>query len=267
MIRLIRLRCCQLSRRCSQPLVAQLYICTGSTPALTSNAVCFKNVFADMSGAQLDHYNFKIETTRPRGWRAFQEFLVREFKAKPVPRYRRNATNVVVIQRKENRFLLNANEIAEAAERVFSAQGPATVQVVFFETVSICCATAAYGDNRRTYWCPGYWAVQCQLYVEGSTVIRIKPYMLDHLVPGTGKNLEVIWDARHTVFSLDSNNTSTTRAHVSLKELQSAIDHADELPWLTKFHIAYKQDTNVTIDDFLSIAGRGSEGSKCFISQ
>ena len=242
------------------PVVEKVFAAFGSAAVYSAPALlqrshqtpfCFQNVFAGMSGAQLDHYNFKIETTRPRGWRAFQEFLVREFKAKPVPRYRRNATNVVVIQRKENRFLLNANEIAEAAERVFSAQGPATVQVVFFETMSFAAQLQLMATTDVLIGVEGTGLFNANYMSEGSTVIRIKPYMLDHLVPGTGKNLEVIWDAlgiRYLAWT--SNNTSTTRAHVSLKELQDAIDHADELPWLTKFHIAYKQDTNVTIDDF-----------------
>jgi len=96
-------------------------------------------------------------------------------------------------------------------------------------------------------------------------VIRIKPYMLDHLVPGTGINHEVIWDAlgiRYLAWT--GNSTSTTRAHVSLKELQDAIDHPDELPWLTKFNIAYKQDTKVTMDEFHPLL---EEVAKVVVSQ
>ena len=247
----------------SPPVVEKVFAAFGtaavySAPALLQRShqmpVCFENVFAGLSGAQLDHYNFDIETTRPGGWRAFKDYLAKEFQAKPVPRNRRNATNVVVVQRKENRLLVNANEVAEAAERVFSAQGPATVQIVFFETMSFAAQLQLMATTDVLIAVEGTGLFNGNYMSEGSTVIRIKPYMLDHLVLGTGKNHEVIWDAlgiRYLAWS--SNNISTTRPPVSLKELQDAVDHPDELSWLTKFNIAYKQDTSVTIDDFLPL--------------
>uniref|UniRef100_A0A7S0Z7V3 Glycosyltransferase 61 catalytic domain-containing protein n=1 Tax=Ostreococcus mediterraneus TaxID=1486918 RepID=A0A7S0Z7V3_9CHLO len=226
-----------------------------SAPALLQRShqtpFCFQNVFAGMSGAQLDHYNLKIETTRPGGWRAFKEFLASGFKAKPVPRYRRNATNVVVIQRKRNRLLVNANEIAEAAERVFSAQGRVTVQIVFWEAMSFDVQLQLMATTDVIIGVDGTGLFNGNFMPEGSTVIRIKPYMLDRLIPGRSRNFEVIWQTlgiRYLAWS--SNNTSTTRARVSLKKLQDAIDHADQLPFVTKFNIALKQDTNVTMDDF-----------------
>lgn len=243
-----------------QPILKRVFAAFGtaavySAPALLQRShhtpFCFQHVFAGMSGAQLDHYNFEIETTRPGGWRAFKNFLASELNAKPVPRYRRNATNVVVIQRKENRFLMNANDVAEAAERVFSAQGPATVQIVFFETMTFAAQLELMAITDVLIGIEGTGLFNGNFMSEGSTVIRIKPYMLDHLVLGTGKNLEVIWQAlgiRYLAWS--SNDISTTRAQVSLKELQDAVDHPDELPWLTKFNIGYRQDTNVIIDDF-----------------
>ena len=169
---------------------------------------------------------------------------------------------MVVVQRKENRFLVNADEVAEAAKRVYSAQGPTTVQIVFFETMPFAAQLQLMATTDVLIGVEGTGMFNGNYMSEGSTVIRIKPYMLDHLMPGTGRNHEVIWEALGIqYFVWSSKDINTTRASVSLEELQGAIDNPDSLPWITKFDIAYKQDTVVSMDDFYPLLEEAAKAS------
>lgn len=212
---------------------------------------CFQNILAGLSGAQLDHYNTAANVSWPGGWHAFKEFIADAFNAKSVPRCRRNATNVVVLQRKGPRVLVNADEIAEAAGKVFSDVGVANVKTVMFEAMTFAEQLQLMAITDVLIGVDGTGLFNGNFMPEGSTVIRIKPYMLDRLVPGKSSNFKVIWQALG-IRNLEwgSTNISTARPSVSMKELQDAIDQADELPYLTKFSIALSQGTYVTLEDF-----------------
>ena len=235
-----------------------------SAPALLQRShetpFCFQHIFAGLSGAQLDHYNGVAKDSRPGGWRAFKEFLATGLDAKPVPRNRRNATNVVVLQRRGSRSLVNVDEIAEVAEKVFSGQGPATVQIIFFEDMPFAEQLQLMAVTDVLIGVDGTGLFNGNFMPEGSTVIRIKPYMLDRLLPGKSGNFKAIWQALG-IRNLDwsSNNISTTRASVSPKELQDAIEHADQLPFPTKFSIALKQSTLVPAHEFYELLKEAAE--------
>ncbi len=227
-----------------------------SAPALLDSshdeALCFENLFAGMSGAQLDHYNTAAETTnRPAGWRSFKAYLGDQLHAIPMPRCRRNATNIVVLQRKGSRALLNIEEIADVARAVFSVHSLTKVQVVVFDDMPFPAQLQLMSVTDVLIGVDGTGLFNANFMSEGSTVIRIKPYMLDRLLPGKSDNFIAIWEAlgiRHLEWS--SNDISTTTPSVSLQELEDAVDNAHHLPYLAKFKIALNQGTRVAMETF-----------------
>lgn len=175
----------------------------------------------------------------------------------------------MVVQRKGPRSLKNAEEIAEAALVVFSVHGqPARVQVVFFEDMPFASQLQLMAVTDILIGVDGTGLFNANFMSEGSVVVRIKPYMLDTLVPNKSNNFKVIWRALGIQqLEWSSNRTSTTTPSVPLQVLLQAVKHADQLPFETRSPIALTQQTYVTIDTLWPVleeaANAVNVGARC----
>src|SRR5690606_30586375 len=91
-----------------------------SLPALlqssNTQAYCLQKLTLGVSRSKLDHHMTKVPAAH---WRIFIDAIAAGLNARWVPRCHRTRTNIVVVQRKKSRRLLNAEEIADAARTVF----------------------------------------------------------------------------------------------------------------------------------------------------
>ena len=90
---------------------------------------------------------------------------------------------------------VQTQEIAEAARAVFSALGFVKVQTVLFDDMPFVAQLQLMSITDVLIGVDGTGLFNANFMPEGSTVIRIKPYMLDRLLPGKSRNFEAIWKA------------------------------------------------------------------------
>lgn len=164
-----------------------------SLPALLQRsqreAICLERARVGLYGARLDHYNKQVTDG---DWRTFHSALASHFDAQPVPRCKRNATSIIIINRASRRRILNGKEVADLSQKVFNASPayPAISAVQYLEGRTFSEQIRMMASNDVLIGMDGTGLFNGNFMPYGSTVIRVKPYALDLVLPGKSGNFK-----------------------------------------------------------------------------
>lgn len=173
---------------------------------------------------------------------------------RPIPRCNRTTTNVVVVQRKGKRRILNVDELAAAVQKLFGTSsefGRGHVHVVAFEELSFAQQAQLMARTDVMNGVDGTGLFNGNFMPTGSYVLRIKPYALDILIPGKSGNFKLIWRALG-IHQLEwgakyLNQRQPSMGAEKLQALVDAVQRGEKRSRVQRTRPALGQDTRVDV--------------------